>query len=170
MDVTQYSLSSYNGSDTTIELCYKYSFGMLWANSLSYIVSYSIVGINYVLRVFIIILIKRIGYDTESGQTQIITDGVFVTQYFNTGILLLICNANLAEQGTLLGAIFSGSLPDFNSTWYDEIGYSMCYALLYNVFWPIIEFFVYYGMREAFRMLDRGFKTCNKNVTKKTTL
>jgi len=95
--VTQYSLSAYNGSDTTIELCYTYSFGMLWANTLSYIVSYSIVGINYVLRVFIIILIKRIGYDTESGETQIITDGVFVTQYFNTGILLLVCNANLAE-------------------------------------------------------------------------
>ena len=37
-------------------------------------------------------------------------------------------------------------------------------------FWPVIEFFIYYGMRVGFRTLDRGFKTCSDTVTKKTTL
>lgn len=68
--------------------------------------SYSIVIINYVLRVFIIKLISYIGKDTESEQTKLITNGVFIVQFFNTGILLLLVNANLNEQSAIFGAIF----------------------------------------------------------------
>lgn len=41
-------------------------------------VQYMIVGINYILRLFIIWLIIYIGKDTESEQTKLITNGVFV--------------------------------------------------------------------------------------------
>ena len=40
--------------------------------------SYSIIVINYVLRLFIIKLIIYIGKDTESEQTRLITNGVFI--------------------------------------------------------------------------------------------
>lgn len=143
---------------------------MLLSNLLSNGVSYTIVAMNYVLRLFIIALIKRIGKDTESEQTQLITDGVFIVQYFNTGMLLLFCNANMSEQGFPFSMISFGSIADFNSTWFNDIGYSMCYAILYNVFWPILEFFIYYGLRTLKRVMDRGFKTCSDTVTKKTTL
>jgi hypothetical protein len=56
-----------------------------------------IVAINYILRVFIIKLIIYIGKDTESEQTRLITNGVFIVQFFNTGLLLLAVNANLKE-------------------------------------------------------------------------
>lgn len=42
------------------------------------VASYSIVIINYVLRLFIIKLIIYIGKDTESEQTRLITNGVFI--------------------------------------------------------------------------------------------
>ena len=38
-----------------------------------------------------------IGKPTETEQTKLITNGVFLVQFFNTGILLLLVNANLAE-------------------------------------------------------------------------
>ena len=60
-------------------------------------VSYLIVGANFVIRTVIISLVKFIGKDTESEQTRLITNGVFVVQFFNTGFLLLLVNANLAE-------------------------------------------------------------------------
>jgi hypothetical protein len=41
--------------------------------------------------------------------------------------------------------------------------------MLFNVYWPVVEFFIFGGMRQAFRFLDRGF-SCNQNRTKKTTL
>jgi hypothetical protein len=37
------------------------------------------------------------------------------------------------------------------------------------VYWPVVEFFIFGGMRQAFRLLDRGF-SCDTNRTKKTTL
>lgn len=51
-------------------------------------VSYMIVAINYILRIFIIKLIIFIGKDTESEQTKLITNGVFIVQFFNTALLL----------------------------------------------------------------------------------
>jgi len=60
-------------------------------------VSYIIVAINYVLRLFIIKLVQYIGLGTESEQTTVVTDGVFIVQFFNTAILLLLAGANLKE-------------------------------------------------------------------------
>jgi hypothetical protein len=129
-----------------------------------------IIAINYVLRLFIIKCIMYIGKPTESEQTELITDGVFIVQFFNTAILLLLANANLAEQGAFLGFFFKGKLPDFDSYWFNDIGYSMIYAMMFNIFWPIMEFFVYFGMRFGFRLLDRGIFSCSDMKTKKTTL
>lgn len=60
-------------------------------------VQYMIIAINYILRLFIIKLIVYIGYDTESEQTKLITNGVFIVQFFNTALLLLLVNANFDE-------------------------------------------------------------------------
>lgn len=68
-----------------------------------------------------------------------------------------------------MGAVLKGTLPDFNADWYNDVGYSMIYAMEFNLFWPIIEFFMYWGMRIGFRLLDRSF-TCTEYNTKTTTL
>jgi hypothetical protein len=41
--------------------------------------------------------------------------------------------------------------------------------MLFNVYWPIVEFFVFGAMRQAYRLLDNGFSR-NTERTKKTTL
>ena len=99
-----------------------------------------------------------------------ITDGVFIVQFFNTALLLLMASANMTEQGKVLGFFFTGSLSDFNSQWFNDIGYSMAYAMIFNVAWPIMEFFTYWGLRILYRAMDRGIFSCNDMKTKKTTL
>lgn len=42
--------------------------------------------------------------------------------------------------------------------------------MMFNIYWPVIEFFVYYGMRSTFRILDRGCSSCNDYKSKKTTI
>ena len=42
--------------------------------------------------------------------------------------------------------------------------------MMFNIYWPIVEFFVYYGMRSTFRLLDRGCSSCSDIKTKKTTI
>lgn len=41
--------------------------------------------------------------------------------------------------------------------------------MMFNIYWPIVEFFCFYGMRLGFRLLDWKF-TCNRKNTKKTTI
>lgn len=132
--------------------------------------SYSIVVINYVLRLFIIKLIIYIGQATESAQTRLITNGVFIVQFFNTGMLLLLVNANLEEQSSILGMIFGGGAADFDSAWFSQIGNTLISAMMFNIYWPLIEFFVFWGMRCGFRLLDRGCTSCNDTKTKKNTI
>ena len=129
-----------------------------------------IIAINYILRLFIIKLIIYIGYDTESEQTKLITNGVFIVQFFNTALLLLLVNANFNEQAGFLSLFFSGMVPDFNTWWFQDIGNTLIGAMLFNVYWPVLEFFVFWGMRFGFRQLDRGIFSLNSNKTKKTTI
>lgn len=151
-------------------LCDMYSGDQLDILFSNQFVKFLIIVINVVLRTLIIKLITYIGVDTESEQTRLITNGVFVVQFFNTALLLLVVNANLAEQGFPLN-MFSSSrgLSDFSHLWFSDIGVTLTGAMLFNVYWPIVEFFVFGSMRQAFRLLDRGF-SCNKNKTKKTTI
>jgi hypothetical protein len=58
-------------------------------------VGYFIIGINFVLRMILINLIMLIGQHSESSQTNSITNGVLLVQFFNTAILLLFVNANM---------------------------------------------------------------------------
>lgn len=57
-----------------------------------------IIIFNTILKKIIISLITWVGEDTFSQRLTSITNGVFVAQFFNTGILLVLVNANLGEQ------------------------------------------------------------------------
>jgi len=155
-------------NDEEIDLCGDYTAEKNWAFLLNNGISQVIVAVNFVLRLIIIKLVQYIGLDTESNQTRRVTNGVFIVQFFNTAILLLICNASLKEQG--FGYFINGTIPDFNSIWFNDIGYSLVYAMIYNTFWPVMEFFIFWGMRFGYRLLDRGICSCNEYKTKKSTL
>ena len=65
----------------------------MWTTALSYI----LIGFNYILRTVCIKLVDWIGYDTETMRLSKTTSVTFWVQFFNSGILLLLINANLSE-------------------------------------------------------------------------
>jgi hypothetical protein len=58
-------------------------------------VSILIIALNVVIRIAVIEIMLKIGCSTESQQMIYITNVVFVCQFFNTGILPMLCTANL---------------------------------------------------------------------------
>ena len=42
--------------------------------------------------------------------------------------------------------------------------------MVYNAFWPIMEFGAFWWLRFLYRFKDRGFTSCNSEKTKKTTI
>ena len=61
-------------------------------------ISFIIIAINLILKKVIIYLIESIRHDTYSVRLSNITNGIFIAQFFNTGILLLLVNANMTEH------------------------------------------------------------------------
>lgn len=66
--------------------------------------------------------------------------------------------------------MFSGNLSDFNHVWFNDIGYTIAGAMVFNICFPAIEFVMFWLMRWTFRKLDTGFKAMNPFATKKTTI
>lgn len=58
-------------------------------------ITYLIIGLNYVIKVVVIKVISYMGCSTETTQTVYITNVVFICQFFNTGVLPMLCTANL---------------------------------------------------------------------------
>jgi hypothetical protein len=125
----------------------------LWTSALSYL----LIGINYVLRTVCIMLVDWIGYSTETERLSKTTTVTFIVQYFNSAFLLLMVNADFSEQPLTFG-LTTGSMPDFNSAWFRSVGDVIVAAMIFNVYYPIIEVIMYWALRILFRCIDRGCK------------
>ena len=90
--------------------------------------------INTILKTVTIMLVKWIGYDTWSEMFTKITNATFIALFFNTGIVILLVNANLDEVAP--GYFFNSGFADYTPVWYSQIGSSITTTLLYNVFIP----------------------------------
>jgi len=87
-------------------------------------ISMVIVAFNLVLRFIIIALIEWIGEDTYSERLSSITNAVFMATFFNTGILLLLVNANVTEHPPIfLTKYLKGQWYDYVPGWYTTVGY-----------------------------------------------
>jgi predicted membrane-bound dolichyl-phosphate-mannose-protein mannosyltransferase len=74
-----------------------------------------IIVINTILKILTIGLITWVGEDTQSEKLSSITNGVFAAQFFNTGFVLLLVNANLKEHNI---KVLDGPYYDYVPDWY----------------------------------------------------
>jgi hypothetical protein len=95
---------------------------------------------------------------------------IFIAQFFNTAILLLLVNANFKYSILYWVPLFDkGLYPDLTQDWYNDIGSSLVTTMLTASVFPIIEFFISFGMRSLFRLIDRCCKN-NQYRTKSKTI
>ena len=86
-------------------------------------VSFIIIGVNVILKLVTIKLAEWVGHDTHSAQRSFITNMVFMAQFFNTGILILIVSANLREHEPFeFTRNFDGQYTDYVPDWYVDVG------------------------------------------------
>lgn len=135
--------------------------GYFYLNLVTFLVS----CINYALRNLNQSLIDTIGIPTESERTSVIMKYVFFTAFINTGVILLLTNADLSYS-VLSFIPLRGEFTDFERGWYLDIAPSLVKTMLIMAVFPVISFFMFYGLRVAYRLLDGG---CSRS-TKKTTI
>lgn len=132
---------------------------------------YVIVGVNYVIRTLMIMMITWIGYSSETEQLTKITSFTFYMLFFNTAFLLMLVNADLSEQPLSFG-LTQGQYADFNASWWKAIGNPLLSTMSINAIFPIVEFFMFWSLRFLPRWIDRGWSCTNRDKynTKATSI
>jgi hypothetical protein len=96
-------------------------------------VSFTIIIINMILQSITVKLVENIGHETRSEQMTTITNYVFIALFLNTGFVILMAYANLAEQSEFLGKFLNTYYYDYQPGWYANVGYLLVYTMLINM-------------------------------------
>lgn len=125
--------------DGDVNICTQYYSDQKWSKALGTGISFIIIIVNAILKTTIIKLIQWVGEDTWSEQLSSVTRGVFFAQFFNTGFLLLLVNANMTEHTSIpLSSYVKGPFYDYMPQWYVEVGYKIVQTMLINAIVPYV--------------------------------
>jgi hypothetical protein len=75
--------------------------------------------------------------------------------FMNTGIVILIANANLGEDSaSFVNNLFNGSYDDYNNYWYSDVGIKITYSMLISSVSPAISTTIQIILRKIKIMRD----------------
>ena len=135
-----------------------------------------VIAINAVLKQVLGKLVLREKHHTLSEQVISVVKKIFLAQFINTAVLLVLINANLdyfkdptvPGQTDQSGLLFSGKYSDFDVSWYQDVGIALMLTMIINVFAPHGAIFLTYLKLELKRCMDRSC-SCDPTITKQST-
>lgn len=83
--------------------------------------------------------------------------GIFLTTFFNSGILVLLSTANFSEHKIPILSSFlkDGAYTDFHSAWYDQVGSIIISTVLIGSLGPLFEFIGSYLLIKGLKIYDK---------------
>ena len=155
-----------------VEACDTIGYNFEFAYFFWSIGSMTIVLMNFFLRLLIIYMIRFMGYSTETRKTSTVLVAVFAIQFINTDLIVLLMNADLSQiwpNSHLENTFYQGLYGDFTLNWYKNIGKLLVDTMIFNIYWPVLEFILLYLWRLLFRLIDVRCR-CRKWQTKSKTI
>ena len=127
--------------DTHDKFCYEYNYENQLSLYLGILASVLLNIVNFFLEMINKYFIDRIGYKSKSSRDSVILLKNFISQFFNTGIILLLCNANTTYS--ILSFIpLNNSYVDISYHWYTHTGTSIVIVMIICAISPYIEFLI----------------------------
>ena len=132
-------------------------------------------ALNFILRFTLRSSSKYEGHHTVTSQLGSAFSKMWVVQFFNTAIILIIINNRLNDEGLIRRVLkttgtdsfaFDGEYADFSTSWYNVVGITIFTTAFINGITPIFTLsqMCIAGFK---RLLDRGCSS-NRAKTKKT--
>jgi len=133
-------------------------------------ISVIIIVVNAILKTSIILLIQWVGEDTFSEQLSSITNGVFYAQFFNTGLLLLLVNANMTEhKPKMITQQINNQYYDYSPEWYADVGQNLFQTMIIQSILPYVTLTTGFVIPRLKAYLDSSF-TGDAYMTKTTAM
>ena len=108
-----------------------------------------IVGVNFILKVILVDLIQSLHLKTVTKETNYTMITIFIGQYVNTAVLIVLNNASFKDfdggDGLVSMLFFVGAETDFSVNWYRTVGTTIMRTMTSQAIWPLIEFVVFYS-------------------------
>jgi len=118
-------------------------------------VSFFITFVNVIIRAFVIWMIKKVGYHTLTAEIATIMITIYVMTFFNTGVLLLLADANFTQIKALSWIPgFKGPFPDLTEEWFVVIAPSLVFTMFLNAIYPYIDICIALATSALFKSLD----------------
>lgn len=118
------------------EYCQPYIFGYTMQVVAGAVASAIVVVLNLVLKPLLVWLVRFEKHHSASSEQMSVMMKLFMAQFFNTAILLVVLNGSfpwLKEQlkGTPgEGLLFQGEMEDFVPDWYKNVGYALVISMV----------------------------------------
>ena len=131
--------------------------------------NYLVVGVSMVVREILIALAVFIGFFSRTKETKFIMLGVFWIIFINYGVIYLAASYDARNNRfTIWNEFFDGLYPDFNALWFNDVGVLIVTIMMSNMYWPILEYFIFLGLRLLYRMIDQR-SLCPTSSSKTTS-
>ena len=145
-------------------LCQLYQQDQLWGLSLANFVTFLVSVINVVIRTLNIVLIEKIGLHTQSKKVGAIMTSIFVASFINSGIILLLTNANL-EYSVIKWIPIKNQYTDFDENWYMDISKTLLQTMTVMAFFPYAEFCGFFTIKTLLKIADGGLEIFSQDDT-----
>jgi len=124
-----------------VPTCSHYFDDQSGAEWLDFLFPLLIVCINELIKFMVTEAIEAVRLTTKSEQAMYTMLTVFVAQFFNTALMLLLQRNSLSVE------------------WYEKSGDTIVETMYLQAYVPIVEFFSSYMVIRFIRMIDRGFSS-----------
>ena len=150
-------------------ICHEYRRDKYWNFLTKNMTTVLIVVIDQILIFINIALIEKIGFSTREIIIRQVCMSIFYSQYFNTGLLLMISNANF-KYSFLSFIPLRGRYPELNLSWYQDLGPQLIKTMLIKAFVPYAQMFAIRAKYALGRYMDRKSFDEKDLSTKKVTI
>jgi hypothetical protein len=136
-----YTYTDREGAEHAESICHDFFVDLYLSKVFGQSIAFIVVGINVILKFTVMYLVKGLaGEDTASNQKALITRGVFLGQFANTGFVILLVNANLSEHfPQYITQHFRGPFYDYMPMWYIDCGLKIMIAMVIQMCLPFIS-------------------------------
>ncbi|KAK1947929.1 hypothetical protein P3T76_000219 [Phytophthora citrophthora] len=165
-------------------LCRSWATTLVTTQVLSIASVLLVVAVNLILARILNGLVALEKHHTESSLVVSRVTKVFLAQFCNTALLMLVINANAnyfskattvpetgtSNEGFSLGAlqILDGEYSDFSADWYNDVGVALMLTMIINSFSTHTYVLANYIVLKARRFIDRGY-SFDHSLTKQDT-
>ena len=153
--------------------CNEWFINYAQQNAMVYGTSLVVVAINVIICFSFEMISKLERHHTQNDETMGMFQKITIMQFINIACIVLLVNFNLtAMNGQMLFGfvpILNGEYNDFTVQWYYNVGVTLCFTLLLNVFSPHAGKLIWPVISCLARCFDRGCGcTIKKNPANKS--